>query len=57
MTDEVDTLEACCIEPSAEPACELGGRKSRPEPRQVEHVNAATAPEPLEDRFPPAPGA
>jgi hypothetical protein len=57
MTDEIDALEACCVEPPAEPACESGGRKLRPEPRQLGQVNAATSGEWLEDRFPPAPGA
>jgi hypothetical protein len=36
-------------------ARQLGGRKPRPEPWQVEHVDAATLSKRLEYRLPPAP--
>jgi hypothetical protein len=55
MTDEIDAPERRCIEPTAKPPRQRGGRKPRPEPWQVEHVDAATLSKRLEYRLPPAP--
>jgi hypothetical protein len=57
MTDEIDALERGGVEPTAEPACQLGGWKPPSEPRQGEEVNAAMLCQRLEDRLPPAPRA
>ena len=57
MTDEIDTLERRRLEPTAKPRRQLSGRKPRPEPWQVEHVDAATFSKRLEYRLPPAPRA
>jgi hypothetical protein len=35
MTDEIYALERGRVEPTAEPACQLGGWKPPSEPRQV----------------------
>jgi hypothetical protein len=55
MTDEIDALERRGLEPTAEPACQPGGRKVASEPWQVEQVNAAMLRQRLEYRPPPAP--
>src|SRR3954447_1723798 len=57
MPDEIDALECCRVEPTAEPASQLLGGSSCSQPRQIEHVNAAALRERLEHRLPPAPGA
>jgi hypothetical protein len=57
MTDEIDALERGGLEPTAEPACQPGGRKVASEPWQVEQVNAAMLRQRLEYRPPPAPRA
>jgi hypothetical protein len=55
MTNEIDALERGSLEPTAEPACQPGGRKAVSEPWQVEQVNAAMLRQGREYRLPPAP--
>jgi hypothetical protein len=55
MTHESDALKRSGLEPTAEPACQPGGRKAPSDPWQVEQVNAAMLRQRLEYRPPPAP--
>jgi len=57
MPDEIDALECRRVEPTTEPARQLGSGKPCSEPRQVDQVNTAALRQRLEYRLPPAPGA